>query len=319
MGQCHRLNLQKDRLSCQQNFISETMLKIVVYISVVLLAACGGESDTEENYQGTDKDLSHLLGDQLEPNLTEVDTSTLDSIEINTTFTHQIDSSENQVFEFVPDNSGIITISINDGSEFNSKVSGRIQVNRIGDYQKELDAHIGQGPFSSEVIAGNTYFISIETDESSSQTYTLKLTEGNRTTAGLTGDDFFVGFDYEYSKACLESNRFDGSGSGSGSGQRGYIFNFRQAHYRTYSIRNLIPMAEEFIFESIKQANGQSITADEEKGHYTLTSETTTSFELDAEVGDVTGRVVKITYYTYDSGLTDTCTRTELYSGRVLL
>ena len=39
---------------------------------------------------------------------------------------------------------------------------------------------------------------------------------------------------------------------------------------------------------------------------------------FNAEVGNVTGRVVKITYYSYGSGLTDTCTITDLFSGKVL-
>lgn len=291
------------------------MLKLIVYISVVLLAACGSESDMEENYQGTGEDLSHLLGNQLEPSLAEVDASSLDSIETNTTFTHQIDSSDNQVFEFVPVNSGNITISINDGSEFNNKVFGRIRVNRIGDYQKELSAFIGQSPFSSEVIAGNTYFISIETDEISSQTYTLKLTEGNRETAELNADEFYVAFDRSYNNECTESDLTDYSGSG----QMGHIFNFKHAYYRGHSFKNLVPMDTDFVFKTTNEGNGHSITPDPERGHYTLTSENSESFELLPETGVVTGSIIKTTYYTYDSGLTDTCTRTDLFSGKVLL
>jgi len=291
------------------------MLKLIVYISVALLAACGADTDIEENYRGTDEDLSHLLGNQLEPSLAEVDALSLDSIEINTTFTHQIDSNENQVFEFVPIDSGVITISINDGSEFNNKVTGRIQVNRIGDYQKELDAFIIQGPFSSEVIAGNTYFISIETDESSSQTYTLKLTEGNRETAELESNEFYVSFDREYSEDCLEVDKHDYSGGD----QRGFVFNFKWATYGGVVYRQTIPMETEFVFKRVSKANGQSITPDPELGHFTSESEKTEIFELLPETGEVTGSIIKTTYYTYDSGLTDTCTDTELFSGKVLL
>ncbi len=313
MGQCHRLYLQKIGLVIKQ-FISEKMLKLIVYISVVLLVACGAESDTEENYKGTDRDLSHLLGNQLEPNLILVDASSLDSIEINTTFTNQIDSSEDQVFEFVPEDSGIISISINDGSEFNNKVTGRIQVNRIGDYQKELDAFIIQGPFSSEVIAGNTYFISIETDESSSQTYTLKLTEGNRETAELDSNEFYVAFDREYSEDCLEIIKYDYAGAD----QRGFVFNFKWATYGGVMYRQTIPMETEFVFKRVSQANGHSITPDPEVGHFTSTSEKIELFELLPETGEVTGSIIRTTYYTYDSGLTDTCTNTKTYSGKVL-
>ena len=270
---------------------------------------CGSESDSPK---GITDDLSHLKGEEREPDITELSFSDGREVYINSQISGRFSGIGNaHTFKFNPLNSQLVSISIDDSS--GSKERIRVYVsNPELDYDESIISSITYGATSFVAIAGENYEITVFTDNGGG--YTVKIADANRETMQLKNHEFYVSLVSEGEEQC------NGNTKSFKSFQLYRIFNFRDASIQT-DINQIAyyDLIDDYTigFSSANNGRGNSSS----RGGFDASSKTNHWYLLDPNTGYVSGERRREYVWDFDDPKyqTEDCISSVRYTGKIVL
>ena len=273
------------------------MIKIlVVSIFALGLSACIDESDDEN---GIDVDVSQFKGAEQSPSLaaaSSVDDG--DSVVINSEYNGTITDGASHTFAYSALADGLVAIVLTSAAE-------------------DIDLFVVDGTtkYSSESLSSNEavvlqvtanqqYSIEIESLDGAGS-YNLVVVEANRSSLGLSADEYWVNFDIDTEETCNTTNTSE-------SHVAGFVINFASGYLADVSgldkdeFRNV--QGNQFSIESSDSGSGTG---------YSYSS----SFKLDLEVNPTQGSVNgSSTSTSTETGFLDLeCSSRSSFNGELIL
>jgi hypothetical protein len=171
--------------------------EILISLIVLTLVACGGES-TSHDTDAINQDFSiNVRGEEQEPPLSLDTVTEGDSVSLNTILTGSVLESSSIRFNFTSNQSQKVALVLSSAVEdLDLNVSGE---------DVEFD---GSGNSSNEAIvfnalAGQLYSIEVDSYTGSGE-FQLKLVAANRSSLGLSANEYVIQAEYSSTEVCLE-------------------------------------------------------------------------------------------------------------------
>jgi hypothetical protein len=294
--------------------------EISISLLALSLAACGGSSSSDNksidsNLQVINKDFpSSIKGKQDEPTLTTNDVTEGDSIDLNSKVSGTVlatSPTESTHLTFsIPDNQLIaLVLSSSSNSLDINAVTLPVHSNTLDLESSENKALIWNA------VAGQSYQVEIENDtdvNSNDVNFQLKLVEANRSSLGLSTNEYVVRYNNSGTLVCV-----DKSGARTEetyTARHTVIFNWKEGY-----IKALLG-TEKRKFSAVNDDSFSIIYTDSETEegeifNYSYNLRYTTNFET----GEITGTVKNTDSTTKEGVVTENCTETLTTTGNVIL
>lgn len=262
----------------------------------VLLSACG--SDDEQ--PTIDVDLSEFKGAASAPNLTAVAVSDNDAININTRASGTVAENGNVDLYFTALGDELVAVTLSADAE------------DLDLYIENSDVNSSSATLSSnEVIVfpaslGEVYNVGVEAYVGSGD-FTLDLVSANRSSLGLSENEFWVSFTATYSDSC------NGGEPHTYSDLDGFIINFAEGYIASPD------GLEKLAFSSVEGLSFNVSFSNSESGeNFTFSSNSNSTYTVNPLTGGVTGSVSYSSSELYN-GQSYECSGTTTYDGGIVL
>lgn len=282
---------------------------------MLLVAGCdllgsGGDGSPK----GITADISHLKGAEHEPSITELGFSDGRDILINSKISGAFGAVGNvHTFVLRAVDSQLVSISIKDqsGSVEHIKVSVSNSDSSLDDDERVVaSSTLTSSTFS--VIAGQTYEVSVYTNNGGS--YTVTLADANRETMGLSNHEFYVSLLRTGEEQCNgRTTRYQ-------STNLYFTFDFRNGSF----VDNLNQQIQFYLTDEYTIGNSGSHSSrgsSSQDGGFDYKNESDHWFTLDNITGSVTGEFREVRTFNYDNTNVETtvCTVSSRFEGQIIL
>jgi hypothetical protein len=277
--------------------------EILISLIVLTLVGCGGES-TSHDIDGINQDFSiNVRGEEQEPSLSLDTVTEGDNVSLNTILNGSVLENSSIRFNFTSNKSQKVALVLSSAVEdLDLNVSGQ-----------DVDFD-GSGNSSNEAIlfnalAGQIYSIEVDSYSGSGE-FQLKLVAANRSSLGLSANEYIIQAEYNSTEVCLED---------------GLSYTFSDI----FLINTIINWKGGYISDldaidktSFTSADGEGFTIVEtdsksENGE-SYESIYTLNYATNFDINELTGTLVSKTTYTDFSG-TKVCDATVNIVGKVIL
>lgn len=284
-----------------------------VVFFVFLLAGCKLlESGGDDSPKGITADLSHLKGTLNEPEITSLGFVDGREILINSQISGTFGVIGNaHTFVFRPLDSQLVSVSIKDKSGSLEHIKVYV-INPALDDDEKLVSSLTLTAATFPVTAGQTYEVSVFTDNGGS--YTVTLSDANRETMGLGPHDFYVSFVRTGEEQC------NGRTSSYMPANLYYMFNFRNGSF----VDNLNQYIQFYLTDeyTIGNSGAHSERANSSTyGGFNYENKSDHWFTVDHITGSVTGEFRQESIFDYDdtSLETESCIKSTRFEGQIIL
>jgi hypothetical protein len=284
-------------------------------ISISLLAlglvACGGgssSSDSDSSGSGGNNTLvinkdfaSGIRGIEQEPALTSATVSEGDVIALNTNLTGSVLEDSSVSLYFTPTKTEKVAFILSSAAE-----DLDLEVSTQG-LSLESYGFTSNEALVADAIAGQLYTVEVESYVGQGA-FQLKLVEANRSSLGLSTNEYVIEAEYTIERACVESGETSTYDSSKNVNK---IINWKEGYIMDLSGENK---------SSFTSINDNSFTATysktENDGNYEL--EQTTNYTTNFETGVLNGTLLSTETETYNSR-TEVCTSDIEIAAKVIL
>ena len=270
------------------------------------------ESGGDSSPKGIIEDLSHLKGPLNEPDITNLSFVDGRDILINSQISGTFGVLGNaHIFVFRPLDSQLVTVSIKDKSNSVEHINVDVTNPALDDDERIVSpSTLTASTFP--VIAGQTYEVSVATDNGGS--YTVALADANRETMGLDSHEFYVSFVRTGETQCNERTTTYRAEN------LNFIFNFRNASF----LDNLNQTAQLELIDQYTIGQSRSISGKNNsstKGNYEYTDTSNHWFSLNPVTGNVSGELSQERTTNYDDRNFDSqaCILSSRFEGQIIL
>mgnify|MGYP000591117248 FL=1 len=270
------------------------------------------DSGGEDSPQGITEDLSHLKGPNGEPDLSNLGFVDGRVILINSQISGTFGSIGNaHTFIFRSLDSQLVSISIKDKSGSREHIKVYVRDPALDDDESMVSpSTLTASTFP--VTAGQTYEVSVFTDNGGS--YTVTLADANRETMGLGSHEFYVSFVRTGERQC------NGRTTTYQAANLNFIFNFRNASF----LDNLNQPARLELIDQYTIGQSRSVSGKNNssiKGSYEYTDTSNHWFSLNPTTGNVSGELSQERTTNYDDRNFETqaCIFSTRFEGQIIL
>ena len=276
---------------------------LVIALSLGLMA-CGGESKKNNNDSAFDEFSSDIKGAEEQPSLTNASLSEGDSGQLNTIYSGNVEQNSEVSFNFTLDQDTQVALALSsEAKNLDLFVSGN-------DLSLESSLLDSNELIIFDALAGENYSVTVDTF-SSSGPFQLKFVAANRTSAGLSADEYLVYFTYTIIETCSENG-----GAEEELVSNSTVFNVINWKAEYYANRD---GTDKQVFDSVEgntfnlYFNNKNTHDD---GYYT--NESTAIFHTDFNTGEVIGSANGI-FKEVDGAYIRNCRFNTVMTGNIIL
>lgn len=262
----------------------------------VLLSACG--SDDEQ--PTIDVDLSEFKGVSSAPNFTAVAVSDNDAININTRAAGTVAENGNVDLYFTASGDELVAVTLSSGAEDLDLYIENSDINSSSTYSNSNEAIV----FPASL--GETYNLGVAADVGAGD-FILDLVSANRSSLGLSENEFWVSFTSTYSDSC------NGEDPYTYSDLDGFVINFAEGYIASPD------GLEKRAFSSVEGLSFNVSFSSSGSGEgFSYSSTGSSTYTVNPLTGGVTGSG-SYSSSELNNGQSYECTGTTTYDGGIVL
>lgn len=277
--------------------------EISISLLALSLVACGGSSSSD-NSLGINKNFaSGIRGAEQEPTLTSTNIYEGDTVTLNTLLTGNVLEGSSVRFNFTPTEDKKVALVLSSAAKDLDLEVTSTGVDLYSDDSNSNEAII------FNAIANRQYNVEVESFEGEGQ-FELKLVEANRSSFGLSANEYIVEAEHTSAETCVENgetNQYD----------------------ETYDVSIIINWKDGYVVNlsgesktSFQSVSGNSFTVVSSDsgtdGIDSYESNFTLNYTTNFETGELTGSAVSETTYV-NSNSTEICTSNITITANVVL
>tara|TARA_B100000446_G_C10544846_1_gene338150 strand:+ start:2318 stop:3160 length:843 start_codon:yes stop_codon:yes gene_type:complete len=277
--------------------------EISIYLLALSLVACGGDSSSDSSL-GINKDFaSGVRGVEQEPTLTSDTVSEGDTIVLNSNLTGTVSDGSSVIFNFTPTETQKLALILSSAATDLDLGVSSTDLDLMSDDENSNEAII------FEATAGQLYSVEVESYEGAGS-FELKFVEANRSSFGLSANEYIVEAEYTSVQTCVENEQtstyneiYDVS----------IIINWKDGY--------VVNLSNEYktSFKSVTDNSFTAVSSDSgTEGNESYENTFTLNYTTNFETGELTGTAVSETT-SVENSITEVCTSNISITANVVL